>query len=160
MISKASVRYIRISARKARLVADMVRGKPIDEARAILENAEKRARLYILEILNAAVANATSKDPDITPSDMYVSKITIDNGPMFKRYRAGTMGRAMQIRHRTSHMNIELDIRGQRTPGHQNTRTPVKKTEKKAGRPKIKGQIAKKETKPKTKKAVASKKGK
>lgn len=109
MISKAIARFIRQSPRKMRLVADMVRGKPIDEAQAILMNLEKRARLYVQEVLSSAVANATNKDPDVSPSDLYISRIIIDGGPMFKRYRAGSMGRAMMIRHRTSHILIELD---------------------------------------------------
>jgi len=109
MISKAIARFIRISPRKTRLVADVVRGKPIDEAQAILMSLEKRARNYIIQVLKSAIANAFVKDPDIAPSDLYISKITIDVGPTFKRYRAGSMGRAMMIKHRTSHILIELD---------------------------------------------------
>lgn len=122
MIAKASGKFIRISPRKVRLVADTVRGKSIDEAQALLANLERRPRLYILEILKSAIANATNKDPDISLGDMYISKITIDNGPMFKRYRAGSMGRAMMIRHRTSHILIELDAKKERSQGHKSGR--------------------------------------
>lgn len=148
MISKASGKFIRISPRKSRLVADMVRGKSIDEAQAILANLEKRARLYILQILKSAIANATNEDPDLSPGNLYVSKITIDNGPMFKRYRAGSMGRAMMIKHRTSHMLIELDKKQEKSP--------VKKVKKQVTgdrKPATKG-------KAKVKKMAQAKKGK
>lgn len=154
MISRAITRFIRISPRKTRLVADMVRGKSIDEARAILANLDKRARGYIEDTLKSAVGNA-KKDPDISPGDLYISRITIDSGPMFKRYRAGSMGRAMMIKHRTSHISIELDLR---------KTAAAAKAEAKAGRPEKKPKVKKEATetmaKDKTKKAVAAKRGK
>lgn len=110
MIAKAVGRHIRVSPRKTRLVADLVRGKSVDEARAILMNVSKRSRVYIEEILESAIANAT-QNPDIKPKDLYISKITVDGGPILKRYRAGSMGRVMMVRHRTSHILIELDFK-------------------------------------------------
>ena len=138
MISKASARYIRISPRKTRLVADMVRGKPIDKAQAILANLEKRARLYINEVLKSAIANAAINDPGVSPSDLYISRIIIDGGPMFKRYRAGSMGRAMMIKHRTSHISIELDKKKE-TKKLKNEKTKELKNLK-TEKPKIKSQ--------------------
>ena len=116
MISKAITRYIRMSPRKPRLVADMVRGKSINEALAILSNVHKKAAMYISDIVVAAVANAKI-NPEIAESDLYISKLVIDGGPMFKRYKSGSMGRASTIRKRTSHLTVELD---QRKPeGHE-----------------------------------------
>jgi len=154
MISRASARYIRISPRKTRLVADMVRGKPIDAAQAILANLEKRARLYINEVLKSAVANAVINDPNVSASDLYISKIIIDGGPMFKRYRAGSMGRAMMIKHRTSHILIELDKKKETVE-----RAEVKSQKAKGKIKKIEEKTEKKESKAKVKKIVAAKKG-
>lgn len=154
MISKAITRYIRISPRKTRLVADMIRNKSIDEAKNILMNLEKRARLYVQEVLNSAVANA-ARNPEISPADLYVSKITVDGGPMFKRYRAGSMGRAMMIRHRTSHILVELDLKKEvvkkrATQAAQKVSAAKKRTTTDERRT----------TKHVTKKAVAAKRGK
>lgn len=138
MISRAACRFIRISPRKTRLVADMVRGKSVDEAQAILLNLEVRPRIYIKEVLKSAIANATSVNPDISAADLYISKILIDGGPMFKRYRAGSMGRAMMIKHRTSHISIELDKKidtekpkNEKTKEPKNERTKKQKVENK-----------------------------
>lgn len=150
MISRAAARFIRISPRKTRLVADMVRGKPIDEARAILANLEKRARLYINEVLKSAIANAAINVPDVSPGDLYISRIIIDGGPMFKRYRAGSMGRAMMIKHRTSHIVIELDRKQEKSQV-----TSPKSQVKEVKKPTIK-----EKAKPKVKKLAAAKKGK
>jgi large subunit ribosomal protein L22 len=155
MISKATCRFIRISPRKTRLAADMVRGKSIDEANSILSNLEVRPRLYLRQVLNSAVANATSADPDISASDLYVSKITIDGGPMFKRYRAGSMGRAMMIKHRTSHISIELD-RKKESVAQAETRNQKLRTKNK----KAEGKREEKEVRHKVKKMAAARKGK
>ncbi|MCX5715425.1 MAG: 50S ribosomal protein L22, partial [Candidatus Omnitrophica bacterium] len=115
MVSKAIVRYVRLSPRKTRLVADMVRGKNIGEALAILANLHKRASMYVNEVLKSAIANA-KRFPEIETSALYISKITVDGGPMFKRYRAGSMGRAIPIAHRTSHIAVELDVKQKKSP--------------------------------------------
>lgn len=153
MISRAVCKFIRMSPRKARLVADMVRGKSIDEAQAILTNLEVKPRHYVQETLKSAVANATIIDHDILPSDLYISKITIDGGPMFKRYRAGSMGRAMMIRHRMSHISIELDKK-QVKPGK------LQVTGHKPQVKEIKKPATKAKEKPKVKKMAAARKGK
>ena len=153
MISRAIARFIRISPRKSRLVANMVRGKSINEAQAILMNLEQKPRHLIKQVLLSAVANAAKTNPDVTPVDLYVSKITIDGGPVFKRYRAGSMGRAMMIKHRTSHVLIELD---RKKPA------PVKTPEGsklKAGSEKTTEKIQQKTSKTRAKKLAAHKKG-
>ncbi|MBI4335160.1 MAG: 50S ribosomal protein L22 [Candidatus Omnitrophica bacterium] len=154
MISRASARFIRISPRKTRLVADMVRGKSIDEANAVIENLEKRGRYYIGQVLKSAVANATVANPDISAGDLYISRIVIDGGPMFKRYRAASMGRAMMIRHRTSHILIELDRKKEVVKTPQVAEKPKTKYQ----RPKIKKE--KKDHLLKAKKMAAAGKGK
>lgn len=109
MVAKAVVRYIRISPRKARLVANFIKNKSVGEALAILANLNKmRASEIIEELLRSAISNA-KRNPDIKEGDLFISKLAVDGGPMLKRYRAGSMGRAMMVRHRTSHIRIELD---------------------------------------------------
>lgn len=110
MIAKAIARYIRISPRKTRLVANFIKGKSVGEALAILSNLNKRACGYIEELLRSAISNAKRK-PEIKEEELFISKLVVDGGPTLKRFRAGSMGRAMMIRHRTSHITIELDVK-------------------------------------------------
>ena len=111
MISKASARFIRVSPRKVRQVVDVLRGKGVNEAFAILSNINKGAAVYVEEILQSAVSNALRKQTELSPPDLYISKFTVDGGPTMVRYRAASMGRATMIRRRTSHLNIELEIK-------------------------------------------------
>lgn len=111
MIAKANAKFIRISPRKVRQVADILRGKGVTEAFAILANVNKSATVYIEEVLQSAVSNAKVKDADINPQNLYINKLTVDGGPSMVRYRAASMGRASMIRHRTSHINIELAVK-------------------------------------------------
>jgi len=111
MIAKANAKFIRISPRKVRQVADILRGKGVAEAFAILANVNKSATVYIEEILQSAVSNAKVKDADINPQNLYINKLTVDGGPSMVRYMAASMGRASMIRHRTSHINIELAVK-------------------------------------------------
>ena len=108
MVAKAKARYIRISPRKTRLVANTIKGKNVGEALAILSNLNKRACVFIEELLRSAIANA-KRNPEIDQNDLFISKLVVDGGPTLKRYRAGSMGRAMMIRHRMSHITMELD---------------------------------------------------
>jgi len=108
MLSKAKARYIRISPRKTRLVANMIKGKKVGDALAILSNLNKRSCVFIEELLRSAISNA-KRNQDINENDLFISKLLVDGGPMMKRFRAGSMGRAMMIRHRMSHITIELN---------------------------------------------------
>jgi large subunit ribosomal protein L22 len=108
MESIARARYIRISPRKARLVADMIRGKPAEAASKILLFTPKSAARVLKKVLGAAIANAEHKG-DIDVDTLYVKKIFVDQGPTWKRYRPRAMGRATLIRKRTSHITIVLD---------------------------------------------------
>ncbi|MCM8783521.1 MAG: 50S ribosomal protein L22 [Candidatus Omnitrophica bacterium] len=107
MVSHAVLRYLRLSPRKVRQVADIVRGKDVDTAEALLINLNKRPAIYILKVLKSAIANAEFKG--LKGRRLYISKITADGGPVLKRYRAAPFGRANMIRRRTTHITIELD---------------------------------------------------
>ncbi len=108
MIAKAKAKYIRGSARKARLVVDQIRGQKVDKALAILAFSPKRAARHIEECLKSAVANAMQKDGTIDPDDLYVSKAVVDEGPTMKRIQPRAMGRAFRINKRFNHISIEL----------------------------------------------------
>lgn len=107
LVSKAYVRYIRVSPRKARLVINLIRGERVNGALAILASINKGARVYVRKALMSAISNAR-QNPTVNTDELFISKITADNGPMLKRYRAAAMGRAVMIRHRTTHLSIEL----------------------------------------------------
>jgi len=104
----ARARYIRIAPRKARLVADMIRGKPAEKAVNILSFTPKAAASILKKVLDSAIANAENKG-DIDVDTLYVKKILIDQGPTWKRYRPRAMGRATLIQKKTSHITIVLD---------------------------------------------------
>lgn len=97
-----------ISARKARLVADTVRGMPVDRAIHALELTTKKAAPIIQKTILSAVANARQTDEGVSLSeeDFVVSEIYVDEGPTHKRIRPRAQGRAFRIRKRTSHINV------------------------------------------------------
>ena len=139
MISKARAKYIRIGPKKARLVVDVLRGKRVDEAFSLLPNINKKMSAHALEILKSAYSNAKVKYPQANydESGLYISKMTVDEGPSLKRFRAASMGRASSIKKRTSHVYIELDLvpaKMQEQAIEKNTKKAVSKkpTEKKA----------------------------
>jgi large subunit ribosomal protein L22 len=110
MIAKAEAKYIRMSARKARLVVDLIKGKTVEEANFILDNVNKGASTPIKKVLGSAFANANhDRQEKFLSKDVFISSVRADGGPYFMRYRAATMGRATPIRHRTSHLYVELD---------------------------------------------------
>ncbi len=104
---RAVAKYVRIAPRKARLVADEVRGKSYPEATSILRFTNKRAAKIIGDVIDSAAANA-EHNMDIGPEELFVREIRVDEGPTIKRYRARAMGRATMIRKRTSHISVEL----------------------------------------------------
>lgn len=107
---KATARYIRISARKLRLVADLVRGKKADEARTILGFTPRNGAKVVDKLIASALANAENNH-DLSGDDLYVKSIYVNEGPTMKRYRARALGRAYRIRKRTSHVTVELASR-------------------------------------------------
>jgi ribosomal protein L22 len=104
---RAKARYVRTSARKARLVCDHIRGKTVPEALAILEFTPRAAARDWKKVLESAVANAEANH-ELIGDEMKVSEAYADEGPTLKRYRPRAMGRATRIRKRTSHLTITL----------------------------------------------------
>jgi len=107
MEAKAKLGNLRIAPRKVRLVADLVRGKTVEEAQAVLSFTVKRAAPHLKKLLDSAVANAKN-NLEMNPSNLYISKITVDEGPKLKRWRARAMGRAGAIEKKTSHITVVL----------------------------------------------------
>lgn len=111
MVSRAIGRYIRIAPRKARLLADVIRGSSVEKAEALLSNTNKAAAAPIKRLLLSAISNA-KRALQGKSVGLYVSTIKVDGGPMFKRFKAQAMGRATQIQKKTSHITIELERYG------------------------------------------------
>jgi large subunit ribosomal protein L22 len=104
---RARARYVRCAPRKARLVIDHIRGKSVEEARAILRHTPRAASRDVLKVLESAIANAENNH-ELTADELSVTQAYVDEGPTIKRYQPRALGRATRIRKRTSHMTIEL----------------------------------------------------
>ncbi len=104
---KARLRFVRVAPRKARLVADLIRGKRSEEALNLLTFTKKAAAKIVIKVLKSAVANAMQKKMDA--DRLYVKQITVDQGPTMKRFQPRALGRATTIRKGTSHISIVLD---------------------------------------------------
>jgi large subunit ribosomal protein L22 len=112
IVSHASARHVRIASQKCRLVADLVRDRYVGEALTILQfSRKKKAGTIIEKLVRSAIANAQQKSPDIDVDNLYIHTISVDQGPMWKRFRAAPMGRAARILKRTSHVQIKLEER-------------------------------------------------
>ncbi|SNS39260.1 large subunit ribosomal protein L22 [Anaerovirgula multivorans] len=107
MEAKAIARFVRIAPRKAQLVADLVRGKKVDEALAILKYTPKAAAPIVEKVVKSALANAEN-NYNMDRDNLYVADIYADQGPTMKRFRPRAMGRATTIRKRTSHIGVVL----------------------------------------------------
>ena len=105
---KAVAKYIRISPTKVRLLINLIRGKSVREAKAIIMNTPKAASEPVLKLLNSAVANAEN-NLELNRDNLYVAETYVDQGPTLKRYQAGSRGRAMPQMKRSSHITIILD---------------------------------------------------
>jgi large subunit ribosomal protein L22 len=106
MEGKALGKHLRISPRKMRRVAELIRGKNTEEAINILHFTRKNAATHIEKALRSAVANVTFVKPGVDPHQLFIKEIFVDGGPMLKRGRAGSMGRRSMIRRRTSHVTV------------------------------------------------------
>lgn len=106
MEARAISKHVRISPKKARPVADLVRGKSLQEAYDILIHTDKRAVEPIRKTIRSAQANLEEKDPAARAQDMSVSELRIDDGVTMKRWRPRAMGRTATIRKRTSHITV------------------------------------------------------
>jgi len=118
MITTARARFVRVSARKARLVLDQIRGKAVGEALATLTFTPRAAARLIEKVLRSAVANAEHNHQVRNLDDLRVVKAIADGGPSMKRVQPRAMGRAFFIKHRTSHLTIAVsdEANGGRPP--------------------------------------------
>lgn len=105
MEAKAHARSVRISARKVKLVIDLIRGKQVGEAIAILRHTPKSASPVVEKLLNSAVANAENNH-SMNVNNLVVSEVFVNQGPTMKRFRPRAMGRASRINKRTSHITL------------------------------------------------------
>ena len=110
MEAKASLRYLRITPRKVRVVADLIRGKNVNAALAQLAYVEKRAAEPLAKLLRSAVANAeqSAKDQSLDVDRLLVKELMVDQGPSLRRYMPRAMGRAFKILKKTSHIQLTL----------------------------------------------------
>jgi large subunit ribosomal protein L22 len=111
----AKHRFARITARKARLAADLIRGRDVNLALELLQFSPRRAATYYLKVLKSAVANA-SQDENVDVNKLVVTDARADDGPLLQhrlRWRPGPQGRAMPIRKRTSHLTVAVAERAE-----------------------------------------------
>jgi ribosomal protein L22 len=106
-VVRASARYVRVAPRKARLVADQVRGLTVPEARTLLEFSARGASRDIAKLIASAAANAENNH-ELVAEDLQIAEINVDEGPTLKRWRARARGRASRIEKRTSHVSVAL----------------------------------------------------
>ncbi len=104
---RAKASYVRVAPRKARLIADQVRGLPIEDARTLLRFSPRTAARDIAKVIDSAAANAENNH-DLIADDLRISDITVDEGPTLRRYRPRALGRATRINKRTSHIQVAL----------------------------------------------------
>ncbi|MCB0351526.1 MAG: 50S ribosomal protein L22 [Bdellovibrionales bacterium] len=107
---KADLRYVRVGTQKARLVADAIRGKGVNEAIRVLTFMPKKSAVFMKKLVESAVANAEQKKV-IDIDNLYVKTVLVDEGPDIKRFRPRAQGRAFEIRKKTSHVSLVLDER-------------------------------------------------
>jgi large subunit ribosomal protein L22 len=106
---RAKHRYARLSARKARLVVDLIRGLPVNKAQDVLRFTRKRAAPMIAKVLASAIANANEQEADVRR--LVVVEARVDEGPFFRRFRPKDRGRAHEILKRTSHLTVVVQER-------------------------------------------------
>lgn len=108
MVTRAVLRYVRISPRKFRLIIPIVKGKNPEDAVIILKTVKKGASKIAIDLINSAIANA-KRIQGVDVGNLYISNLIANCGPQLKRFRAASMGRASPIIKRTSHIIVELD---------------------------------------------------
>lgn len=108
MEAVAQWRYARVSPQKARLVADLVRGLPVQEALDVLDQANKRAAGQIRKVLQSAVANADDQGSNVDVDDLTVKAIVVNEGPRMKRMRSAARGRMARYVHRLAHIVVTV----------------------------------------------------
>ena len=111
MAAVAKHRFARIAPRKARLLMDLVRGRNVEEALAVLSFNKKRAAIMVEKVIKSAVANATEQDVAPKRNALFVKACWVDEGPTIKRFQPKDRGKAYSIMKRTSHLTVEVDER-------------------------------------------------
>ena len=106
----ATAKYVRVTPRKAKIVVDLIRGKQVDQALAILMYTPKAAAPVVLKLLNSAIANAEN-NLQLNREDLYVAEVFANPGPTLKRYVARSRGSASPMLKRTSHITVVLDTK-------------------------------------------------
>ena len=104
----AKLKYLRIAPRKVRLVADLIRGKSVEQAQTLLHFTVKKANEPLLKLLKSAIASARNNF-QLQESNLYICKISVDEGPKYKRYMPRARGQAYEIQKKTSHVTLWLD---------------------------------------------------
>ncbi len=112
LISSARLKYLGTSAQKVRLVIDLIRGRPVEDAIAVLGQLKKGVAREIGGVLDSAVANARLKRQDIDVDSLYVHTAFVDGGPSLKRIRPAPMGRAFRVQKRMCHVTLGLGQHG------------------------------------------------
>jgi large subunit ribosomal protein L22 len=108
MIVQAKAKFARVAPGKVRQVVDLIRGKSVVDSLIVLTHVNRSATKMVSKIVNAAVASA--KEKGLSEDQLYISKVMVDQGPSWKRYRAVAFGRATSILKKTSHVTLELDL--------------------------------------------------
>lgn len=107
----ATLRHARVSARKARIVADLVRGKDVSEAIETLTFVERKSAPFLKKLVESAVANAEHADSEIDIDKLFVQAVTVDAGPSLRRFRPRAQGRAGKVLKKTAHITVHLGLR-------------------------------------------------
>ncbi|HOI60057.1 MAG TPA: 50S ribosomal protein L22 [Candidatus Pacearchaeota archaeon] len=130
MMYKAKLNNFRVSARKGRLVVDLIRGKKVEDAQTILKFTLKKTAEPMLKLLNSAVANAENIDK-VKAGDLFISKVLVNEGATYKRIMPRARGTANRINKRTSHIEIELDkiIKEEKKVKNEDKKVKTKKNE-------------------------------
>ena len=143
---KAKLSYLRIAPRKVRMVTALIKGKKVEKAQTILNFTTKKAAQPVLKLLNSALASAINNF-QMQESNMYISKVLVNEGPKLKRWRARARGRAFAIQKKTSHITIVLQ-ETEKAPRKKKKKakkvvTPIKETKKQtqAEKPKFKPKL-------------------
>jgi len=108
MEARATLRYMKASPQKVRLVADLIRGKKVDEAISILRFVKRHSAKDLEKLLRSAIANAENSEAGVDADDLVVSKIYVNEGPREKRIQPAPMGRAYRIQKRKAHVTVHV----------------------------------------------------
>ena len=120
MVITAKLNYLRIAPRKVRLVADLIRGKSVEEAQTILNFTIKKGAQPLLKLLNSAVANAKNNFK-LETAKLFISKNEVNEGPKYKRMRPRARGQGYEIQKKTSHISLFLDEIKKKTTKHHDS---------------------------------------